>query len=39
MSGFRLHLLYFAWLLERIGRGEEEIEVPGEVRTLGALSA
>ncbi len=39
MTGFRVHFLYFAWLRERIGRGEEEIEVPGDIRTLGALSA
>jgi molybdopterin synthase sulfur carrier subunit len=30
-------LLYFAWVRERIGRTEEEIEVPGEVGTVGEL--
>jgi molybdopterin synthase sulfur carrier subunit len=32
-------LLYFAWLRTRIGRGEEEIEVPAEVATVADLLA
>jgi molybdopterin synthase sulfur carrier subunit len=28
---------YFAWVRERIGRMEEEIDVPPEVRTVGDL--
>ena len=32
-----MKLLYFAWVRERIGRTEEEIEVPGEVGTVGEL--
>jgi sulfur-carrier protein len=30
-------VLYFAWVRERIGKGEEEIEPPTEVRTVGQL--
>jgi sulfur-carrier protein len=30
-------LLYFAWLRARIGRAEEEVEVPAHVRTVAAL--
>jgi molybdopterin synthase sulfur carrier subunit len=30
-------LLYFAWVRERIGRPEEEVELPSEVRTVGDL--
>jgi molybdopterin synthase sulfur carrier subunit len=30
-------ILYFAWLRTRIGRGEEDIEVPAEVRTVAEL--
>ena len=30
-------LVYFAWVRERIGRDEEEIELPGHVRTAGDL--
>jgi len=29
--------LYFAWVRERIGKGEEEINPPGEVLTVGDL--
>lgn len=32
-----MKVLYFAWLRTRIGRGEEEIEPPAEVRTVGEL--
>ena len=28
---------YFAWVRERIGKPEEEITPPGEVRTVGQL--
>lgn len=37
MSVYPLHLLYFAWLRERIGAGEETIEAPDEIATLGQL--
>jgi molybdopterin converting factor subunit 1 len=30
-------ILYFAWLRERAGTGEERIVLPPEVRTVGAL--
>ncbi len=32
-----MKVLYFAWVRERIGRGEEEIDPPEGVRTVGAL--
>jgi molybdopterin synthase sulfur carrier subunit len=32
-------VLYFAWVRERVGRPEEEIEPPPEVRTVGDLMA
>jgi molybdopterin synthase sulfur carrier subunit len=30
-------LLYFAWLRERIGKPQEEVELPPEVTTVGDL--
>jgi len=30
-------ILYFAWLRERVGRAEEEIEPPADVATVGEL--
>ncbi len=32
-----LTLLYFAWVRERIGVGEERLSPPAEVATVGAL--
>jgi len=32
-----LLLLYFAWLRERVGAGEERVEVPADVTTIGGL--
>ena len=32
-----MKLVYFAWVRERIGRPEEEIELPASVRTVGDL--
>jgi molybdopterin synthase sulfur carrier subunit len=32
-----LHLLYFAWLRERVGRPEETVPLPDGVTTVGAL--
>jgi len=32
-----LKLLYFAWLRERLGIGEEFVELPSEVKTVGGL--
>jgi molybdopterin synthase sulfur carrier subunit len=34
-----MKLLYFAWLRERIGRAEEEIEPPAEIGTVADLLA
>jgi molybdopterin synthase sulfur carrier subunit len=33
----RLKLVYFAWVRERIGRPEEDIEAPGDVATVADL--
>jgi len=35
----RLHILYFAWLRERVGMAEEDAEVPEEVATVAGLVA
>jgi molybdopterin synthase sulfur carrier subunit len=32
-----MKILYFAWLRERIGIGEEDIELPADVATIGDL--
>ena len=32
-----MKLLYFAWVRERVGKPEEEIELPANVRTIGDL--
>ena len=32
-----MKLLYFAWLRERIGRAEDELDPPGSVATAGEL--
>jgi sulfur-carrier protein len=34
-----LKVLYFAWVRERIGKAEEEIEPPTDVATIGQLIA
>jgi len=34
-----MKLLYFAWVLERVGKPEEEIDPPANVRTVGDLMA
>ena len=34
-----MKLLYFAWVRERVGKAEEEIELPGGVATVGDLMA
>ncbi|MBX9455614.1 MAG: molybdopterin converting factor subunit 1 [Rhizobium sp.] len=33
----RARLVYFAWVRERIGKGDEEIELPASVSTVGDL--
>jgi molybdopterin synthase sulfur carrier subunit len=30
-------LIYFAWVRERIGKREEELDLPAEVKTVGDL--
>jgi sulfur-carrier protein len=35
----KIKLLYFAWVRERVGRAEEEIELPAGVSTIGELMA
>jgi molybdopterin synthase sulfur carrier subunit len=32
-----MRVLYFAWLRERIGAGEEELVKPAEVETVGQM--
>ena len=32
-----MKLLYFAWVRERVGKPEEEIELPAEIATVGDL--
>jgi len=32
-----MKLVYFAWVRERIGKPEEEIDLPANVRTIGDL--
>jgi sulfur-carrier protein len=34
-----VRLVYFAWVRERIGKGEETLELPAEVITVGDLLA
>jgi molybdopterin synthase sulfur carrier subunit len=33
----KVNLVYFAWVRERIGRGEEELDLPGSVVTVRDL--
>jgi molybdopterin converting factor subunit 1 len=37
MSGADIRILYFAWLRERIGTGQESVSLPPEVDTVEAL--
>jgi len=30
-------LLYFAWVRERVGKADEDIALPAEIRTVGEL--
>jgi sulfur-carrier protein len=32
-----MKLVYFAWVRERVGRPEEEVEPPAEIRTIAEL--
>jgi molybdopterin synthase sulfur carrier subunit len=36
-AGQRLRVRYFAWVREKIGRGEEDLELPAHVATVGEL--
>jgi len=35
----QVRILYFAWLRERAGRGEESVALPEHVGTIGSLMA
>lgn len=39
MADRDLHILYFAWLRERLGRAEESMPLPEGVTTVGGLVA
>ncbi len=32
-----MKLVYFAWVRERVGKSEEDVELPGSVSTVGDL--
>ncbi|MCC6946755.1 MAG: molybdopterin converting factor subunit 1 [Bradyrhizobiaceae bacterium] len=32
-----MKILYFAWIRERVGKTEEELDLPASVRTVGDL--
>jgi molybdopterin synthase sulfur carrier subunit len=32
-----VHIVYFAWVRERIGKSEEDLELPADVTTAGDL--
>ena len=34
-----MKVLYFAWVRQKVGRGEETVDAPREVATVGALAA
>jgi sulfur-carrier protein len=34
-----LKILYFAWVRERVGKPEEDVELPAEIATVGDLVA
>ncbi len=38
MTSPSVTILYFAWLRERIGRGEERLALPDGVKTVAALT-
>lgn len=37
MAGGTLRILYFAWVRERIGKTEETVALPADIRTVGEL--
>ncbi len=34
-----MKLLYFSWIRERVGTGEESVDLPTDVKTVGELIA
>ncbi len=34
-----MKLLYFAWVRQKLGRGEEEMDLPADVKSVGELLA
>ena len=34
-----MNIRYFAWVRERVGRAQEQIELPGDVETIAQLIA
>ena len=34
-----MRVRYFAWVRERVGKAEEDIELPAEIATVGAFAA
>lgn len=34
-----MKLVYFAWVRQKIGRGEETLDVPPDTKTVGELAA
>ena len=32
-----MRLRYFAWVRERVGKGDEDVELPPDVKTVGEL--
>jgi sulfur-carrier protein len=39
VPGDTVKLVYFAWVRERVGKPEESVALPGEVRTIADLIA
>jgi molybdopterin synthase sulfur carrier subunit len=39
MSSRQIHILYFAWLRERVGRSEEWLDLPDAVTNVAGLVA
>lgn len=34
-----MKLVYFAWVRQKVGRGEETVDVPASTKTVGELAA
>jgi molybdopterin synthase sulfur carrier subunit len=39
LTGESVKLLYFAWVRERVGKPQEDVELPASVATVGDLMA